>query len=141
MTKRNDGLRAECVRLRVEERRSLREIHDLTGAAKGSLSLWLKEYPLTASELRSRQATNKPKPSRVISPSKYYLMAGGLTSEHKGRIAEAAVLFRLVVLGYTPLRSVFEGSRSDWLIELEDARVVRLQVKWAARHRQGPPIQ
>ena len=49
-------LKAEAIRLRVEERHSLREIESLTGAARGSLSLWLKPYPLTEEEKRERRS-------------------------------------------------------------------------------------
>ena len=48
-------LSQEAIRLRVEGRLSLREIAEVTGAAKGSLSGWLKPYPLTEEERRLRQ--------------------------------------------------------------------------------------
>ncbi len=55
MAAANKELAQEAIRLRVEQRLSLREIAAQTGAAKGSLSAWLKPYPLTAEERRLRQ--------------------------------------------------------------------------------------
>ena len=55
-------LKAACIRLRVEERMSLREIAEYTGASKGSLSAWLKPYPLTKDELRGRRRKPPPGP-------------------------------------------------------------------------------
>ena len=61
-----------------------------------------------------------------------------ITTTDKGRIAEAAVLFRLALVGLSPLRSVFEGDSYDWLVDNGD-RVVKIQVKWALRYRYGQP--
>lgn len=47
-------LRGEVIRLRVEERKSLNEIHAITGVSKGSLSTWLRSYPLTSEEKKAR---------------------------------------------------------------------------------------
>lgn len=61
-------LKAEAVRLRLEKRLSLREIETITGAARGSLSLWLKPDPLSDEEKRDRTKLAKryttPKESR-----------------------------------------------------------------------------
>ncbi|HEX8847443.1 MAG TPA: hypothetical protein VF791_22555 [Pyrinomonadaceae bacterium] len=59
-------LKAEAIRLRVEQRMSLREIAAITGAAKGSLSLWLQPYPLTDDEKRARSKAAK----RYVTPKK-----------------------------------------------------------------------
>ena len=47
MANEKTELAQEAIRLRVEERLSLREIAEMTSASKGSLSVWLKPYPLT----------------------------------------------------------------------------------------------
>ena len=52
---RNPTLRDSCIQLRVRERLSYGEISKLTGASKGSLSFWLKDYPLTKEELQRRE--------------------------------------------------------------------------------------
>lgn len=51
----NPTLRDNCIRLRVRERLSYGEIRKLTGASKGSLSFWLRGYPLTKEELQRRE--------------------------------------------------------------------------------------
>ena len=61
------------------------------------------------------------------------------TSAWKGRVAEAATLLRLVLRGYEPMRTVFEGDSVDWLVRLPDERIVRLQVRWAHQGRGGAP--
>lgn len=64
------SLKDECLRLRREERLSLKEIKSRTGASQGSLSNWLKDDPLTDDELLERQRTRKretgPKPGTRI---------------------------------------------------------------------------
>lgn len=52
---RNPTLRDKCIQLRVRERLSYGEIRQLTGASKGSLSFWLRGYPLTKEELQKRE--------------------------------------------------------------------------------------
>ena len=59
-------VKAEAIRLRIEERRSLREIEVLTNAARSSLSLWLRPYPLTEDEKRARNKSTK----RYVTPKK-----------------------------------------------------------------------
>src|SRR5215210_4368065 len=98
-------LKAEAIRLRVEERLSLREIAAITGAAKGSLSLWLKPHRLTEEERKARSKTAK----RYIAPKKDHgeesrhnktVVWQSLSNQRKGRIAEAAILFRLALHGF-----------------------------------------
>jgi hypothetical protein len=142
-------MQAEAIRLRVEERKSLPEIQTLVPVSKGTLSLWLRGHPLTTEEVSTRlsraaQVENTRRSAERIARakpnSKFFEMAGpNLTSEQKGRIAEAAVLLRLVLNGFTPLRPVFEGHRTDWFVETPKGPV-RLQVKWAWQGPHGRPI-
>jgi len=125
-------LKQEAIRLRVEERLSLREIEAMTGASKGSLSLWLRPYPLTKEELKSRGARGgHPNPAKHIrpEPSKYYLMRKeGLSTLQTGKIAETAVLLRLILLGFQVYGSPFDGDRVDWVVEVGD-KMMKLQVR------------
>ena len=140
--------RREAIRLRVEERQSLTEIQRQLGVSKGSLSQWLQPYPLDADELQQRRRANATRTAEARrlkagsgEPSAWYKVAaaGPLSSEQKGMIAEAAVLFRLTLHGFTPLRPVFEGNKADWLVPVE-GRTVKLQVKWTRRTGQGQPF-
>lgn len=130
-------LKAEAIRLRVEERRSLREIEFLIKVARSSLSLWLRPYPLTEEEKKARNKTAR----RYIAPKKSHgeeskhhraINSSNLTSQQKGRIAEAAVLFRLALHGFEVYKSPFDGDKTDFIVRDSDAgRVLKLQVRWA----------
>ncbi len=128
-------LKAEAIRLRVEERLSLREIAIITGAAKGSLSLWLKPYRLTEEERKARSKTAK----RYVAPKKDHGEESrhnmtvdwqSLSNQRKGRIAEAAILFRLALHGFDIYTSVFDGDKADCLVRVpESEKIFKLQVR------------
>ena len=137
------GLRAECVRLRIEERLSLREIAVTTGASKGSLSTWLREYPLTEEEKASRKPCP---PSPVVkergveSALHQTIRANGLDSLQIAKVSETAVLLRLLVHGYIPFGSVFDGDRADWVVEVpQTQKFYKIQVKTMQRASGGLP--
>lgn len=135
----------EAIRLRVEERLSLREIAEVTGAAKGSLSGWLKPYPLTEEERKLRQKTA----NRYISPkkdrgeaSKFFRSVQGreLSRLQKAKIAEAAIALRLVVHGFEVYGSMFDGDKPDWVIRVpETGKAHTIQVRWATAGAHGLP--
>ena len=129
------NLKAEAIRLRVKERLSLSEIATLTGAAKSSLSLWLKPHPLTEEEKKARAKLAK----RYVAPkkdhgkeSKYHKAVAwqNLSRQQKGRIAEAAVLFRLSLHGFHVYASLSDGDKADWMVEVpESGKRLKLQVR------------
>lgn len=143
----NPKLKSECIRLRVDERKSLREIHHQTGAAKGSLSRWLTPYPLTKTELQSRrkkqqEARKLGRPKKDTgSESQIHKRwpCSQWTRLHKAKVSEAAVLLRLVAAGFSPFGSVFDGDKTDWLVETP-AGIRKIQIKWARRVKQGLPF-
>lgn len=128
-------LKTEAIRLRVEERHSLREIESLTGAARGSLSIWLKPYPLTEEEKRARSRSAK----RYVQPKKSHgeeskhnhtVVWRNLMPTRKGRIAETAILFRLALHSFNVYSSFFEGDKMDWLVQVpETGKVLKVQVR------------
>ena len=138
-------LSQEAIRLRVEERLSLREIAGVTGAAKGSLSGWLKPYPLTEEERGQRQRTAKryvPLKKDRGEVSKFYQAAAGreMSRSEKGKIAEATVAFRLAVHGFTIYGSMFDGDKVDWIVEVPGTgKIYKIQVRWARAHPNGLP--
>jgi len=136
-----------AIRLRREERLSIDDIQAITGLSVGTLSVLLKPYPLTKDEVRTKMSEsalrNNPLRKYNPEPSKILQMVADeeLSTERKGRIAEAAVMFRLAVLGYDVLRSVFEGLSVDcFAYRAESDKTVRLQVKWARREKHGRPL-
>lgn len=138
-------LKAEAIRLRTEERLSLREIATLTGAAKGSLSLWLKSYPLTDEEKKARSKTA----NRYVAPKKdrgeesrhhQAITWQNLSNQRKGKIAEAAILFRLALHGFDAYLSISDGDKADWLVEVpETGEVKRIQVRCVCSFKHGLP--
>jgi len=128
-------LKAEAIRLRVEERLSLREIAVITGAAKGSLSLWLKPHRLTEEEKKARSKTAKQyvgtrKDHGEESRHNKTVVWQNFSNQHKGRIAEAAILFRLALHGFDIYTSVFDGDKADCLVHIpESGKIFRLQVR------------
>ena len=152
-------LSQEAIRLRVEERRSLREIAEITGASKSSLSAWLHPFPLTEEELRERRKTA----NRYVTPrkergeeSKFFRDVADreLTRQQKAKIAEAAVLFRMVLQGaeaavlfrmvlqgFVTFGSVFDGDKADWMVEVpETGKIHKIQVRWVREGQHGMPL-
>jgi transposase-like protein len=140
--------KAECVRLRIEEHLSIREIHERTGVAQGTLSPWLKAHPLPQSVVAQKRAAVAPAPTSReerypnTSPFKGFMKSvESLSRREKGRIAEAAVLLRLTLLGLVPAKPVFDGETSDWLVEIPGTTTVRrVQVKWMKTANHGKPF-
>lgn len=136
--KPNPKLKAKCVRLRVEKRMSLREIHQLTGVSKGSLSVWLRPHPLTEDEKENRKKKRKVRSDRKYRGDESDLHRlspkDGHTRLEKSKIAETAVLLRLVLFHFVPFGSVFDGDKTDWLVEVPSTGKVRkVQVRWAKK--------
>jgi hypothetical protein len=139
-------LAQEAIRLRIEERRSLREIAEITGASKGSLSGWLKSYPLTQEERTARQKMAR----RYITPKKdrgevskfFHAVAGrGLTRLEKAKIAESAVAFRLLLHGFHLYGSMFDGDKADWVVQAPGTKkIYTIQVRWVGLGGHGLPF-
>ena len=137
-------MQKEAIRLRVEGRKSLLEISRELKVSKSSVSTWVRNYPLTEEEIQEKGKTRNrwraPKKDRG-SPSwiHWLLKDKELTRDRKAKIAEAAVLLRLALHGFNVFGSVFDGDRTDWLIESPSGRVLKVQVKWASTKRHGLP--
>ena len=145
----NEKIKAEALRLRVIERLSLDRIADAVNVSKATVSHWLRAHPLTNEEKRARMVTSGQnsglrKPSRqarlATQPSKFYKMsvAQKLTTTEIGRVAEAAVLFRLSVFGLVPLSSAFEQDSVDLVVKTGNG-YAGIQVKTAHRGKHGAP--
>ena len=153
--KTNADLVTRCIQLRVQDRMSYLEIEQLTGVKKGTLSTILKAYPLTAAEVYSRTRhqvlfpkeghTHNKKVTAILDEgnkanSLVTLLAGKtLTRENKGRVAEAAILLRLAILGIPVYSSPFDNEKDDWLVKTPSGRYLSLQVRWVTWYKQGAP--
>ena len=147
MRKISAELKEEAIRLRLEERLGIDEIKQRTGLSIGTLSMLLRKYPLSPEEVKEKMSRSalRSNPVRKYSTeqSKFAAMVDGesLSTERKGQLAEAAVAYRLALLGYEVWRSVFEGNRVDFLVARPGVdRYLRLQVKWAKRGEEGRPF-
>jgi len=142
----NKTLQETCVRLRIDQRMSLREIQQSTGAPKGSLSTWLKAYPLTPAEKAQRiqEGSRKPRGTRKDRGEEswlHQLAVQGLTPAEKGRVAETAVLLRMVLNKFRVFGAKFEGEKADWVVEVpETGRIWKVQVKSTSRTKVGLPV-
>lgn len=147
------ALKAEIIRLRVEERMSLKNIWRKTGASLGSLSLWLKPYPLTAEEkkaciVKGRQKAasegrgawvRKPRTSTSeLHDAEAY---GHMHRSTKGFLAEVVVMMRLARMGIRDIyRPASDGAMCDLLVIRPDGIVVKVQVKTAKQMMRGRGI-
>jgi transcriptional regulator with XRE-family HTH domain len=136
--------REEVIRLRREERLSIADVCRHTGVSKGSVSLWLRDYPLTDDEIRSRTDAARRKPKRIPlpNPSAHWTVSESLnlTRADKAKIAEAAVLFRIVLRQLHPFKAFGDGAREDWVVgHPGTSKMARIQVKWAAAEKYGRP--
>lgn len=129
-------LKAECVRLRLEERLSLNEIAARTGAAKGTLSYWLQSHPLTEAERAAKMAAadryRAPKKDRgPRSRLAEMVDASQLDRASKGRIAEAAVRLRLAIHGFGVFTPSAADAREDLVVRSPATGALAiLQVRW-----------
>lgn len=143
---RNPELEKECIRLRVQERLSYREIHERTGASRGSLSKWLRKYPLTEEEKKQKASKQKrweqPKKDRGVESDLHRMLKSRPLSRHrKAKIAEAIVLLRLIVHRFDPFGSVFDGDKADWMaLDPKTGKAHKIQVRWVKEGSHGLPI-
>ncbi len=138
-------LKAEAIRLRLEERFLLRQIAALLGVSQGALSQWLKPYPLTeeARKERANRSGLPRTPGKVRGgESKFHRAVAGraLTRQQGAKIAESAVLFRLALHGFNVFGSLFDGDKADWLVEApESGKTYRIRVRWVKESTHGLP--
>ena len=134
-------LRAECIRLRTEDRLSLRSIHKQTGVSVACLSLWLRSHKLTDAEVAARCVVPPPHKKPVGAESELHRItrSNNPSTSHVGRISEAAVLLRLLAHGFSVYGSPFDGDRVDWVVDT-GVRLIRLQVKTARQGAMGLPF-
>lgn len=138
-------LKAEAIRLRIEERFSIKEVAEKTGIAKGTLSVLLRPFPLTEEEIMNKIKSAK----RYVTPkknhgkeSKYYKLIQDktLAPQQKGNIAEAAILFRLALHNLYVFSSPFDGDKTDFIIQIpETKKLLKLQVRYLSKPKEGLP--
>ena len=129
--------REEARRLRSEQRLGLEEIASAVGVSKSTVSGWLRDLPLSVDEVRekhasamARRAARRREEEATRRPSLLHQMAtdAELTRAQRGKLAEAAVLVRLLAAGLEVYGSVFDGDKFDWVCR-NGSSLLRVQVK------------
>lgn len=100
-------------------------------------------HAITSRGRQKKMAVNsyqQPKAPRGTESRLHKMVAAVDKSRHwKAKVSEAAVLFRLVIHGFHPFGSVFDGDKTDWLVEVPNKGTKKVQVKWAAEQAHGRP--
>jgi hypothetical protein len=110
--------------------------------ALSAVSKWVRDEQLTDEEKRIKVSAGHKGPKPLPEAAKYweFLSKKQVGSAQIGRIAEAAILFRLCVHGFDVFGSVFEGHRVDWLVQNpSNKRIIRIQVKATDCYSYGWP--
>jgi hypothetical protein len=124
---------------------SLKQIADELKISKATASVWLRSHPLDPGEIRKRRvASNRRRARDPEEPeSKYseWMVEQKYSTLQIAKISESAVLFRLSIHKFNAFGSVFDGDRTDWLVEIpETGRVWKIQVRTMKRLRHGKPL-
>ncbi len=141
----NSSKKQMALSLRVNDRLGLAHIAKIVGISKSSASILLKDHPIPQSDLVKRMSMAGGLKAGSLKKdrgpeSKYQTMAKrSLSSRDRGRIAEAAVLFRFAVLGITAHKGVFDGDSADFIVQ-SSSGLSKVQVKWGRAHEYGRPI-
>lgn len=137
--------RSKAILLRTEKRMSFSEISEELGVAKGTLSYWLKKYPLTKEEVKKKASENLAKYNREKkkypgqdrgTESKYHKMIkeNELENKQKGRIAESAIFFRASLLNIPFYKAIMDGDKIDCLVHDQKKDLFKkVQIRWAGQ--------
>lgn len=152
----DQSIKSEAVRLRTQELQSLKEIAAKLNISKSTCSLWLKEYPIPPDVLKERyrnaglasggkKRTHKQasrKNAMILATSPLVSRIGKnaqWSSSQKGKIAEAAVVLRLAILGLDVYKSFFDGDKVD-VVTQTGCQLQKIQVKWVSKGAYGEPM-
>lgn len=127
--------------------RTITEIVAELDVPKSTAHYWTKDIRLPdLHERRSKSATEANKKrgtwrnKAIESKFSKSIDRTKLTRADKGRIAEAAVLFRLALHGLDVAQPVFGGSKSDWLVRNASGTLMKIEVRYARLNkRHGRP--
>lgn len=106
----------QAIKLRIEERLSLKEISEKLNISKGTASLWLRDHPLTTEEITNRH-TKSSSPKIICNPN---------DNIKKGKAAELIFSARCLLNGLVVFSPLSEDSRIDLVVA---DTLLRVQVK------------
>ena len=121
------ALKQEAIRLRQDERLSLRAIQARLPVSKGALSLWLRSYPLTEAEVSARRRTSRKRVCVAQPPQNLRPLPDSTVA--RGHLAVLAVEARATEKGWVVSRPTTEA---PYDLILDDGHTrYRAQVKYA----------
>jgi hypothetical protein len=152
MRKTSDDTIAEARRLRIDERKSSREISRILDVPIGTLSPYLSDIPLTKEEKREIMSDSglKSNQRRWLGhqeardsdhPDHDAVSHGLLSPIQRGALSELAVRSEIIRRGFVPLIPDIPGLRYDMVIhDPENNLYSRVQVKSARWPKSGLPV-
>lgn len=143
------ALRKACVALRQNERLSIKAICAITGASKGAVSTWLREYPLSSAEIAARQSraakmsASKCRERMRVVASTFPALAAlkrtySPTTDQIGRAAELAVRARMALVGIEVFNPESDKAEVDVLCRRRGSSKLRkIQIRTATKTHHG----
>lgn len=141
-----ENVKNEAIRLRKDERLSLDAIAKTIGIPLSTISLWVRDFPLTKEEIRQRQVDNA-KHLNVLNKkerkptSKWFVFCNQFIAWSKmemANLAEAAIIFRFAMLKMPVYSSLFDGDKVDFVIKIGD-KLAKIQVRKCRDGTHGLP--
>jgi hypothetical protein len=139
-----------AITLRKEQKLGYKAIAQILGVPTSTIRVHLSLYKLSPEDLKLRAKLTSAMPrSKKASldvngfPRPHWMESvdfSKLSKSQRGAIAEAAVLFRLAVNGFSVYGSPFDGDRIDWIVKAPGGKLSTLQVGHVSRFRYGRPL-
>lgn len=135
--KAKEGQKKEAIQLRKEERLSIKSIAERVHVSKSTLSLWLRDYPLSEEEIRGRKSASASRPKydpkdwRGVFPSFDHL-----DRRQKGMVAVSKVETAAALKGAIVSRPCTDHCAYDLILDW-CGKLYRVQVKWADGESHG----
>jgi len=143
----SQAIRQSCVDLRIKERLSVKALAKRLSLSASSVSAIVKPFPLTTEEKVSRMEANGRKSGGLLrqydrkpeSEHHQKFKISSFPKMQKAKIAEAAAIFRLLLIGASIYKSVFDGDKYDLIVEV-DGTLLKIQVKSVLDTKPSPSI-
>lgn len=142
------------MRLRIEEKYSVKEVADALQISPSTASRWLKgtilNRPRDASRVTSAAKAGREKLRKMridaaqelsdCPPFVRTVDPDSLSRMQKGAAAEALVSFRLVLIGCAVFSASSDGATEDWVARTPSGKFARIQVRWVRRDKRGSDL-
>jgi len=143
---KNTNFYQDTLNLRQRYRLSNQQINDIINnkekrVSQSAINGWLKKFPLSGEErLESFVKNMKLTRYNPGEPSKFWTPEiKNFSRNQVGKIAEAAILYRLLLNNHTVYCSPFDGDVADWLV-VTPTKSYKIQVRKAKTPKTGKPI-